>query len=216
MVNNWDEILIDQINSLKKSGLLEISKMKIGAVYQNTESYKEDEIKKIIANEPNIELSFVKHNGGWGESETLGILKDDCDSLKEDICILYLHGKGVTQYKSEKEEPVKNWRKMMEYFLVDKWKDCIEKLDEGYDCCGVNYQNHAGHMNGETKLIYIFNGNFFWTKSNYIKKLDKKLLFEHRYSGENWICSIYHSAYSFYNTPIRINLYYETNNEYKQ
>lgn len=216
MVNNWDEILLDQIKSLKESGLLEKSKMKIGAVYQNTESYKEQEIKTLLANEENIELMFVKHNGGWGESETLSVMKDDCDNMKENTYVFYFHGKGVTQHKTEKEEPVKQWRKMMEYFLIDKWKDCIKILDEGYDCCGVNYQDHAGHIYGKTRLIHIFNGNFFWTKSDYVKKLDKNVLFEHRYSGENWICSIEnHQAYSFYNSPIRINLYYEINNEYK-
>lgn len=215
MVNNWDEILIDQIKTLKDSGLLDVSKMKIGAVYQELETEKGDELKKLVENEKNIEIIYIKQNGGWAESETLGIMKDDCDSMEENEYVLYLHGKGVTQHKTEKEEPVKCWRKMMEYFLVENWEKCIEKLKAGYDCCGINYQHHAGHIKGKTQLIYIFNGNFFWTTSDYVKKLDKKVLFEHRYSGENWICSINHNAYSFYDSPIRINLYYEINNEYK-
>ena len=103
----------------------------------------------------------------------------------------------------------------MEYFLIEQWEKCINILDDGYDCCGINYQQHTGTISGKLKLIMIFNGNFFWVKSNYIKKLDKNFLFEHRYSAENWICSIDHKGYSLYNTPMTTDLYYQTNENYK-
>lgn len=215
LVNNWLEIVQEQVESLKKSKLLDNSKIKIGAVYNENDLSQNPILENFFKPYKNIEISFIKHNGGFGESETLALLKDDCDSFKEEIYVLYIHAKGVTQHQTEKEKPVKDWRNMMEYFLIERWENCIEKLKEKYDCCGINYQIHAGNIGGKVVGIYIFNGNFFWANSEYIKKLKRKTLFEHRYSGENWIGSIEHNAYSFYNSPIKINLYYESNTEYK-
>lgn len=214
MINNWDEILKDIINSLRKFGLLEKARMKIGAVFNGNENL-EDKLKDILKEESNIEIAFVRPNGGYGESETMSLMKDECSSMEE-CYVLYLHAKGVTHHLTEREAPVKSWRKMMEYFLIENWEKCIEKLVNGYDCCGINYQKHVGNIEGKLQSINIFNGNYFWAQSDYIKKLNTKKLFEHRYSPENWICSLEHKAWSFYNSPININLYYECNNEYKQ
>jgi hypothetical protein len=215
LINNWKEIVNEQIERLKKSNLFYNSLIKIGAVHDERDFSQNEILKSIFYKYENVEILFIKPNRCFGESETLAELKDSCDSLDKNLNIFYIHAKGVTQYQTEKEIHVANWRKMMEYFLIDRWEKCINILDDGYDCCGVNYQPHSGNISGNIKLIMIFNGNFFWVKSDYIKKLDKNLLFEHRYSAENWICSNDHKGYSFYNTPITTNLYYQTNENYK-
>ena len=102
----------------------------------------------------------------------------------------------------------------MEHFLIDKWEDCLKKLNDGYDCCGINYQNHAANIKNEIKLIKIFNGNFFWVNSKYVKKLDDTILFEHRYSSENWILSSEHRCFSFLDVPPSFNLYYNVYKNY--
>lgn len=215
LINNWEQIVNEQVEVLNRSNLLANSLIKIGAVYHENDTSQNEILKNIFDKYKNVEILFIKSNGGLGESETLAELKDWCDLLDENRNILYIHAKGVTHHQSEKEIHVANWRKMMEYFLIDRWEKCIKVLDEGYDCCGVNYQAHAGNILGSIKLIMIFNGNFFWVKSNYIKTLDKKLLFEHRYSSENWIGGVEHRGYSFYNTPITTDLYYQTDVNYK-
>ena len=50
--------------------------------------------------------------------------------------------------------------KCMEYFNIIKWKNCVEKLDEGYDCCGVCHVEYK-----------YFLGNFWWANSSHIKTL---------------------------------------------
>ena len=52
-------------------------------------------------------------------------------------------------------------------------------------------------------------------QDDYIKKLDESILFEHRYSAENWISSSNPNTFSFYDTPITIDLYYQINENYK-
>lgn len=216
LAGNWLEIMKEQIDCLVKSELYQNSCIKLGALHEARDLTQIPILKSYIKNYENIQIQFIKENTGWAESETLAILKDDCDKFEKNRNVLYLHVKGVTQHNTEKQVPVANWRRMMEYFLVENWRKCILKLKEGYDCCGINHQIHAGNIYGKVQGIHIFNGNFFWANSDYIKKLDRKILFEHRYSSENFICSLKdNKAYSFYNSPIKINLYYESNNEYR-
>lgn len=214
---NWIDIVSDQINTLKNSNILEKSKLHIGVVYgYGIQKDKEFDKLKPILDSVEHEILFLEPTGCCGESATLSKLKSFCDELESDDLILYIHTKGITQYNTIRETPVREWRKMMEYFLVEKWENCVEKLNDGYDCCGINYQDHAANINNSLKLIKIFNGNFFWSKSSYIKKLDNKILFEHRYSAENWILSIEHKAFSFLNVPPSFDLYYNVYEGYKE
>lgn len=214
---NWYDIVQEQLERLHNSGLLKTSKLKIGVVYGygiNKESNVE-KLESILENFYNYEIMFVEPNGCCGESSTLKKLSELCENTDENLNILYLHTKGITQHQTEREIPVREWRKMMEYFLVDKWEDCVTKLNEGFDCCGINYQNHAANIKNETKLIQIFNGNFFWVNSKYVKTLDDTILFEHRYSAENWILSSEHKCFSFLDVHPAFNLYYNVYEDYK-
>lgn len=217
MVTNWEEIVSEQLEKIHNSGLLKESELKIGAVYGEG-SDKEVLTKKlysILSSFYNYEVMFIEPNGCCGESITLKKLSEFSKENLEFNHILYIHTKGVTQYSSERENPVREWRRMMEYFLIDNWYKCIEKLKEGFDCCGINYQNHAGNVKGETRMIQIFNGNFFWVNSDYLRKLDETILFEHRYSAENWVLSEVHNYYSFINVPASFDLYYNIFEGYK-
>jgi hypothetical protein len=135
--------------------------------------------------------AVVKQNQNWKEeTETLLDLKN-FSSKNSDYKILYFHTKGV----SKGTLAVNSWRLMMEYFLIDRWEDCVKMLDE-YDCVGANL-NPVGDTiwsNGEvTKPIegtYNYTGNFWWTRSSHIQTLnDKFLLSNYRIDRELWIGS---------------------------
>lgn len=214
---NWVEIVTEQLERLHNSGLLKNSYLKIGVVYGHGIDIDNniDKLKLILSNFYNFEIIFIEPNGCCGESQTLKYLSDFCKVTNKPLNILYLHTKGITQFNSVRENPVREWRRMMEYFLIDKWENCLDILNNGFDCCGINYQNHAANIKKENKLIQIFNGNFFWVKSNYVKTLDDTILFEHRYSAENWILSQPHKSYSFLNVPPNFDLYYNIYENYK-
>lgn len=213
--NDWKKILIEQVNKLIEFKLDLVSDIKIGVVYSRFSEEDQNELISILNKLNNFEIILNSPNNSIGEGQTIKKIKEFCDKLTSKLKIFYFHTKGISQQHSVREIPVNEWRKMMEFFLLEKWENCTRKLDEGYDCCGVNYQNHAGTINGEIKLIKIFNGNFFWANSDYIKKIDKNFLFETRYSAENWILSVEHNVYSFFDTPLSINLYYDIMKDYK-
>jgi hypothetical protein len=92
------------------------------------------------------------------------------------VKVLYLHTKG-TSYK-ELSPLISDWIELLIYFNIGKHDTCLNELDE-YDCIGCNY-----YLSPEKH----FNGNFWWSKTDYICKLDriKQLI---RLYPEFWLCS---------------------------
>lgn len=116
-----------------------------------------------------------------GNEELRGTLRwiSDYAKINPDDYILFFHTKGIT-YGTQ---PLTDWRRYMEYFVIEKWTDCVQKLDEGYDCCGVLW-------NKDTPLGYFphFSGAFYWVKASYINTLSRDYIdSEWRYLMEFWI-----------------------------
>jgi len=127
-----------------------------------------------------------------------------------DYFILYLHTKGVSKPTNNQ---VADWRNCMLFFMVEKWQNCINKLNEGYDVVGIN------HI---TTPLPHFQGNFWWAKSSYINKLIHpqniqlpvnsdidKCEWNHRHKAEAWVCTNNPIIYCPYNHDI--NPYTQTN-----
>ena len=133
----------------------------------------------------------VKQNQNWKEeTETLLDLKN-FSQKNLDYRILYFHTKGVS-----KGTPIANaWRLMMEYFVIDKWKECVEMLNE-YDCVGSNLNSVGetlwadGTTTKPVEGTYNFTGNFWWANAIHIQTLDHKFLSSnYRIDRELWIGS---------------------------
>lgn len=135
--------------------------------------------------------AIIKENSNWKEeTETLISLSDFCKD-NPDYKILYLHTKGASKNTLESQ----SWRLMMEYFVIDRWKECVNYL-ESYDCVGQSWLILGDTIwsNGEiTKNldnIGHFPGNFWWANASYINKLNFKYLeTEYRLDREFWIGS---------------------------
>lgn len=113
-------------------------------------------------NDPKIKVTTYTNEVN-GEMDTIKYLHDYCATIEENTPILYLHGKGVTRGTNQN---IKDWIDLMEYFLIERWEECIAKLKD-YDTCGVN-------LNSELPSIKLhYSGNFWWANSDYIKKLPR-------------------------------------------
>jgi len=135
------------------------------------------------------EKAIIKTNTNWKEeTETLISLRDFALN-NSNYNILYLHTKGVTKESLNGE----SWRLYMEYFVLDKWKKCIEYLNN-YDAVGSNLKILGsttwsdGTQSWEKEGTQHFVGNFWWANASYVNSLnDEFLKSDFRLDREFWI-----------------------------
>lgn len=186
-------IVQTQINKLIVSGLYSASEKIVISVAGGGQGDHEW-ISKIANHFKKMELVF--HEGKADEKQTLLLLS--AEAKQRDAYFLYLHTKGVTNWSFN----VNGWREMMEYYSVHLWKDQVEKLDSGYDVVGIylmaDNQNPNPYLaNGAwhpTDVPPHFSGGIWWSKSEYINRLNNTLLDNNeaefiRFGAEFWISS---------------------------
>ena len=190
--DNWKDIFIEQIKLIKKTGLYNITtKIHLGILGHI------NNINNEIFNDEKFAIEYIDKKINMYEINTINSIKNFCENNKEEeIYILYIHTKGVR--KAGNEEVVKSWRNMMQYFLIEKYIDCIKNLNK-YDTLGCNVVNQNCVNNDESSINknhnYHYSGNFWWSKKTYINKLCylpidlTKNSINTRYKAENWILS---------------------------
>jgi hypothetical protein len=136
---------------------------------------------------------FVQNLEPWTEeTPTLVALRDFCAD-NPDHEVLYMHTKGITQPMQSTHD----WRKIMEYFCIEKWQDCVEKLSE-HDAAGCLFMDDCYYG-----FFPHFSGNFWWANASYINRLDHSYLTSGiRQNREFWIGSGGGSLYSFHTTGL--------------
>jgi len=171
------------------------------------------QINEKYKNLTNIKLIKVSEKLSDYELPTLQFLYNFCIE-NDDYNILYIHTKNIGK---KINECIEDQIRYMLYFLVSKWTDCVNSLNnKNYDSCGVDLRR-------EPTLHY--SGNFWWAKSNYIKKLPQPIQFNNlnkypnklnslRHNQEFWICYLKQNHYSLWDCGISV---YERHlHEYKE
>lgn len=80
----------------------------------------------------------------------------------------------------------------MEYFVLDKWKECVEYLND-YDCVGQTFKPLGPTLWSDGSItensgLGCYCGNFWWTNASYIQSLDHNYLnTDYRFDREFWI-----------------------------
>ena len=190
-IENWKEIFEDQIKCLKISGLYEEStNIYIGILGNLDLSY--------FSSYPKLIIIYYDINVELYEIPIINHMVNIAKKSSSEINILYMHTKGVR--RAGNDNVIWSWRKMMEYFLIENYKLCIENL-EYYDTLGCNVINQLCEnidnvvVNKNKNHTYHYSGNFWWSKKSYIEKLPflqidtSNKAFISRYRAENWILS---------------------------
>ena len=162
---NGKEILKDQINSLKTSGLYDATNTIYCSVLGNMNGFKLPEKYKIIHQ---VEQSTEY------ERKILEFIHNF--SKTNDVKVWYIHTKGISHYGTEKYKRVYDWRKYMEHFLINRWNICNKDLDK-YDIAGVNFTNNPPH----------FSGNFWWAKTKYLRSNPTNFNYKEYCETEMWL-----------------------------
>lgn len=199
---NGNNIFEDQIDYIKKSGLYD----KLDYIFVTLLG---EHVK--IYNDRKIKLIYYSPNGEEWEFPTMKRIKHFSNNFPN-ANILYIHTKGVLGKAHSYE-----WRKYLEYFLVEKHNLCISALNSGYQCVGVNKQIFP-YTRWSGKNADHFSGNFWWSKSSYIANLnmisDKRndrYLAEHYLIGNNtdyrYFLSLHNTRIDFYQEHLEKNEY---------
>jgi len=154
-IGKWRNIVADQLLTLRSSGLIDCCN-KI-----NVTILGDDFDLDIFEGEQKIEIRNKNENINLYESVCLNDLRDWCNYNQSKV--LYIHSKGVSR-KDKVYQNVWEWRKMMEYFLIENWQKCVRSLDD-YDTvgCNISYCGFGKH----------YSGNFWWSKSSYLSSLEE-------------------------------------------
>jgi len=202
----WLQPLSEHIHALRRYGLLEnLDSINFGII--GPKDNRKD-VKDYLHKELNDFNIVAEADSGW-EQVTINPMHEF--SLKNDGYIFYAHTKSSNNHNIFGAKH----RRSMTYFNVVNWKDCVEKLNEGYALAGTHYcQMHlvkdayGNEMDipGETRWENIkkydgfFLGNFWWTTTEAIKTL-KPCENNYRQDAEFWIAQIKlenKMAYDFY------------------
>ncbi len=175
IMNNWSEVVQDQLAVLESSGLGEVfDSMTVTAVGEKT-----DELDLIFDRFKYRNKTTIIHSSKDLRSYEFPAIEKVREIARKDSrgCkILYFHTKGVSKCDPFLRENRRLWRKYMEYFLIVKWKDCLQALDE-FDACGVDLTL--------AKQGIIFAGNFWWGRGDYLCNCDIK--YRDRFDAEAFI-----------------------------
>lgn len=146
-----------------------------------------------------LEIRSTERNSNLYEGITLDILYKRCQV--DDIHVLYMNNKGISGTTSS--PATLNWLEALTYFFTERWAFCINKLDD-YDMIGMK--------DGGASNEKVFSGNFWWARSEYIRKLPEPLdsttymqgyseigpgQKHYRYSFEHWPVAGQPNAYYF-------------------
>jgi hypothetical protein len=173
-----------------------------------------NETDYIIRNVVAIEDSNVA-----AEWNTLDFIIKDKDGFADDDSILYMHTKGASHewphievdvnnlnrddtHRLYYEKNSVNWKRTMEYYLIEKNEECIDILNK------TEYNTVGTFLNEPFFFCEVYAGNFFWMSGKYTKTLltnpneseiDKKVRstaeFQFVNTGKNW------KPYSMFNIP---------------
>jgi hypothetical protein len=173
MINNWEAIVSEQVKSIVQHGLYnKTNQIMVGCLGSLACKAK---LKRMLPRR--FKIVFHSENIDLYEIPTLQYLHTH--SQKEDFITWYIHTKGVFSGHTRKKyiNVIKNWRKMMEYFVIEKHQTCLNQIQSPEcDACGTEAR-YCGFPIEETLTTsysppaYHFAGNFWWSKSSHIKTL---------------------------------------------
>lgn len=153
-IGHWQQVLERQLNRIKASGLYDVcDSISLGVLGLG-------DLRPVTDVFPKATVLFQEPNTSFYERPTLLKLHECCVLNPEDTLVLYLHSKGVT-HSGDRLANVTDWCMLMEYFLIERWQDCVVALQD-HDVCGVNWR---------TNPVPHFSGNFWWATAKYISRL---------------------------------------------
>jgi hypothetical protein len=149
-LNHWHGVVAEQLLKLRASGLWDrTERIFVGLVGPEQQEFDFED--------PKLAVVYRSVDVSEAEYPTLKALEQFCTS--HDCLVYYMHTKGTFHVS----ENTRDWRHLMEYFVIQRHEDCIRALVD-HDACGVN-------LLSDGPFQAFFAGNFWWARSAYIRRL---------------------------------------------
>lgn len=184
--DKWEEIVADQVNTIVTSGLYAATT----AIYISVVGKDAMEWKPPHSIAGKTVIKHQSLDASCYERTAIRVMQTEFTADKPSN-ILYLHSKGVTKKGIEYAYTI-DWRKYMEYYLVENYRNCLEVLAT-YDTCGVNWYHLPSHH---------YRGNFWWATSAHLSKLKDVVPGADYFAPELWLASVVPKAWSFHDSRV--------------
>ncbi len=181
--HHWIEVVREQFELLRQCGLAD-ALASIGDKVNITHLGNHEHLKIIVreAELYGIPINIVRTDPNTDHYETFAMIEIERLAKEEKTTrpILYMHTKGVS---NPGEYTKVLWRRTMGNYVVSKWKENIEILNNGHDAAGFNWWER-----GEQH----FSGTFWIATADWIRRLPNYVQYHHlkkleRFSAELWI-----------------------------
>jgi hypothetical protein len=172
----FENIITGQLNDMKKSGILDESKLyiEICCQYENIYNYLTLLVNTIIK-DYTYEITFHFEN----KYEYYGIKKVyDLAKNEPNKYYLYLHSKGMFNYNNIDERHI--YEKTLTKGTVYQYKKVIEIFNNNKNISKIGLFPSSQH---NKNFIWL---NFFWAKGTYINTCENPLITDDRYYYERW------------------------------
>lgn len=215
----WSGIVIEQLRCMDESTLLKsLDNIEFVVITQNdgrVSAFKK--LCETFETSAKINYTFIQ-NPYKSDIEMLTNIESDAtitenvtmqkiynDAQNEDTNLLYVHTKGITSLikhfnRGNVHDYMKYyyWRQYLNWGVLTKWIRCYNQTLYLNDVAGINYRDNPSPH---------FSGNFWWSKSSYIKTLPDPSTLDwwnklqrnttdswlkvasHRFRDEMWVCS---------------------------
>lgn len=212
LVNDWEEIVDEQIEYMKESGLYDAA-ARIYISYTSTNEVSDIMRKKYGKYKKIILKHSIKNEY---EFSTLDLIKKI--SREEDFKGVYFHTKGVFYDEDHTfKKPTKLWRRYLNHYVINLWKYNLNILDS-FDIVGCQYRKGTRSSeeywkkfspSDDAGIIHPdhFSGNFWWFNSTYVRKIPDLSSYE-RTSRHNAEWYIFRANPKFFNWRTDTDVFY--------
>ena len=154
----WEGLAERQVGLLESSGLLDALGEAHFLAHYDERSF--DGLRNRLSGRANVRWVFDRAvEPREAEVPSVAYLQALARAEEGEAAIAYFHMKGITR---SGDQAVADWSRFLEYTVIERWRDCVARLEAGFDTCGVSFR---------LRPYLMYSGNFWWTRASHARQL---------------------------------------------
>lgn len=221
----WQSVFADAVERMAISGMVQ-DVDEINICINGNWSTMSEVLEPLTMLCNKFRIRTVNSDASKHEWPTMNCIKNDVvSSMRRDI-IGYAHLKGLSPNRYGLQSTI-DWRRYLFYWTIERWRDHVQAIEDGYDTSGVNWLERPQPH---------YNANFWWAASGHLRaltRLDDPATMvwgtpsrylantnldpgNFRFENEAWVCSRPGKHHELHHTPAKNDCDFHYNNEYPE